>query len=285
MTIDGGIRWAKTYINEYGAFDIGESGAQFRNVVPIINEWQPAIIQASLGLAWNISKDAALFYHSAIGNIKPREGSVTENYSEPLNETRTKFDLGFQTKFHETGKITLTGFFVNQKNAISLSGKTYEKEGIILEFYQNRNEDNFGIETELISPKIGNVFSVFANFTAMRSRAEDEGEMKKNEEFPEIITNGGVLLNKYGFDLNIYAKYVSSFESSRFVTQVPNNPTVFAPLGDFLTIDLTAGYTFGSKVISRIYFRIQNLTDKRYSSVAGYPDFGRQINFGLTVKM
>lgn len=285
LAIDAGIRWAKTYMNEYGAFDIGESGAQFTEVVPIINEWQPSIIQASMGLTWNISTNAALFYHSAFGNIKPREGSLTDNFSEPLNETRTKFDLGFQNKLFQSGKLTITAFLVNQKNAISLSGGTYEHNGVTLEFYQNRNEDNFGIETEIISPKIGDIFSLFANFTAMRSRAEENGKMMKNKEFPEIITNAGIFVEKYGFDLNIYAKYVSFFESSRFVAQQPNTPTIFAPLGDFFVMDMTAGYTFGSKLISRAYLRVNNLTDKRYSTVAGYPDFGRQIHFGITLKI
>ncbi len=285
FAIDAGFRWAKTYMNEYGAFDIGESGAQFKDVVPIVNEWQPSILQASLGLTWNISGSSAIFYHSALGNIKPREGSLTEDFTDPVNENRFKFDLGFQSKIFESGNITLTGFLVNQKNAISLSGGTYEQNGITLEFYQNRNEDHFGIETEIISPKIGNLFSVFANFTAMRSRAEEEGEMVKNKEFPERITNAGVFLEKYGFDLNIYAKHVSYFESSRFVAQVPNSPTIFAPLGDFFIMDLTAGYSFGSKIISRAYLKVNNLTDKRYSTVAGYPDFGRRVYFGITIRM
>ena len=181
--------------------------------------------------------------------------------------------------------ISLTGFLVDQQNAISLSGGTYEQDGITLEFYQNRHQDHFGIETEVRSPRIWNMVSAFANLTAMRSRAETAGEMTKDEEFPEILVNGGLLFQKYGFDLNLYSKYVSKYESSRFVAQTSGEPTVFAPLGDFFTMDITSGYTFGSSFKTRIYLRVQNLTDKRYSTVAGYPDFGRQLRFGLRVSV
>lgn len=283
LTMDGGIRWSRTYMNEYGAFDIGESGAQFRNVTPITNEWQPGNIQASLGFTWNISSNSSVFYHAAAGKIKPREGSLDEDFKDPLNETRSKLDIGWETKWEKNGKLGVTGFFVNRKDAISLSGGTYDSEGITLEFYQNRDENQYGIEVETQSPVIWNVFSIFANITAMQSTAEQEGKMKKNTEFPEIIANGGVNVAKYGFDFNLFCKYVSKFESSRFVTQVQGEPLVYAPLGDFFTGDISAGYTFGSTFKTRAYVNVQNITDKRYSTVAGYPDFGRQFRFGMRV--
>ena len=105
--------------------------------------------------------------------------------------------------------------------------------------------------------------------------------MKKNTEIPGIITNGGILFVKSGIDFNFYWKFVSKYESSRFVQQIQGEPTIFAPLGDYLTMDISTGYTFGSNVLARIFLRIQNLTDKRYSTVAGYPDFGRRFNIGL----
>jgi outer membrane receptor protein involved in Fe transport len=281
FTLDGGIRWSSTYMNEYGAFNINGSGKLFSTVTPVIDEWQPANLQFTLGFTWNLTKNWSVFHHSATGKIKPREGSLDDNLVEPQNETRTKFDLGIQTSWKETGKITLTGFLVNQKNAIVYSGETFEQNGIILELYKNRDEDHFGFEVEALSPELFNLFSAFVNFTAMRSRAEEDGQMKKNTEFPEIIFNGGILIRRSGIDFNLYWKYVSKFESSRFITQIQGEPTIYAPLGDYFALDISTGYTFGSTVLTRIYLKIQNLTDKRFSTVAGYPDFGRRINFGL----
>ncbi len=281
ITVDGGIRWTKTYMNEYGAFNINGSGKLFSQVEPVVDEWQPANLQVALGFTLNLSTNWSVFYHSATGKIKPREGSLDENLIEPQDEIRTKFDLGFQSNWKQTGKITLTGFFVTQKNAIVYSGETYEQNGIIMELYKNRNEDHFGLEAEALSPKLFNNFSAFLNLTAMQSRKEEDGQMKKNIEFPEIITNGGILFAKSGIDFNLYWKYVSKFESNRFVQQVQRKPIIFAPLGDYFTIDISTGYKFGSIVSTRIYLKIQNLTDNKYSTVAGYPDFGRRFSFGI----
>jgi outer membrane cobalamin receptor len=117
----------------------------------------------------------------------------------------------------------------------------------------------------------------------MRSRIEEDGQMKINTEFPEAIINGGVIYAKSRFDFNIYFKYVSKFESPRFVPQVPGESTIYAPLGEYFTSDMTTGYTIGSNRSIRIYLKIQNLTDKNYSTVAGYPDFGRRFYLGARI--
>jgi len=281
ITVDGGIRWTRTYMNEYGAFNIDGSGNLFSGVDPVINEWQPANLQVTLGFSWHLSTEWSIFYHSATGKIKPRKGSLDINLVEPQDEIRTKFDLGIQNKWKETGKIILTGFFVNQKNGIVYSGETHEQNGIIMELYKNRDEDHFGLEAEVLSPKLFNSFSASFNFTAMQSIAEEDGKMTKNIEFPVIITNGGIFYEKSGIDFNLFWKYVSQYKSSRFIPQIKGELPVFATLGDFFTIDISTGFTLGSTVSTRIYLKIQNLTNKKYSTVVGYPDFGRRFNLGI----
>ncbi len=283
FTLDAAVRWTRIYMNEYGAFNINGRGGAFRNVDPIVDEWQPDNIQAALGFTWNLSENWSVFFHSATGQIKPREGSLDENIEEPQNETRTKFDLGIQTELKRNGKITLTGFYVNQNKAIFYSGNTYEVNGIIMELYKNRDADNFGLEAAIIIPTLWDHFSGFLNFTAIRSRVEEDGQMEINREFPEIIANGGIIYTKSRFDVNIYWKYVSKFKSSRFVSQVPGEPTIYAPLGEYFISDMTTGYTMGSNLATRIYLKIQNLTNKKYSTVAGYPDFGRRLNVGIRI--
>jgi outer membrane receptor protein involved in Fe transport len=50
-------------------------------------------------------------------------------------------------------------------------------------------------------------------------------------------------------------------------------------------IDLNGGYTPGGKVPARIYLRVRNLTDKKYSTVVGYHDFGRMIYIGMRLPL
>ena len=282
VTLDAGIRWTKTYLNDYGAFNIEGDGAQFKNVTPIQDKWEPAILQSSLGASYRINNLFSIYLNSATGQIKPRQGSLNKDLSEPLNETRFKFDLGAVRKLGNSGKITLTAFGVLQKNAIALSGDTYldTLTNIQRELYLNRDQNQSGLEFEIAGPKMFNFIEPFLNFLLMKSSMKEDGSLVTNKENPVFIASGGLYLNKKSFDLNLLCKYVSPFENDRFAS-ITDGPQ---PLGDFLTIDLSGGYTTKGKVPVRVYFRMRNLTDKKYSTVIGYPDFGRMIFAGVQVK-
>ncbi len=101
--------------------------------------------------------------------------------------------------------------------------------------------------------------------------------MVRNRENPQVIISGGGSLTLNRFDLNFFVKYVSFFENIRFA---PKNAGP-QPLGDFTTLDLTGGYTLRGKVPVRIYLRVRNMADRIYSTVVGYPDFGRSFYLGM----
>lgn len=282
VTLDAGIRWTKTYLNDYGAFNIEGEGSQFKNVASIEDQWEPAILQGSLGASYMINNLLSLYLNSSAGQIKPRQGSLTTGLLEPLNETRLKFDLGAIRNFGNSGRITLTAFGVLQKNAITLSGDTYLDAitNIRRELYLNRDQNQYGIEFDVISPELFRFMFPFFNFTLMKSSLLENGNMVTNKENPVFILNGGLYMNKRSFDLNMLCKYVSPFENDRFAS-LTDGPQ---PLGNFLTADLSGGYTTRSNLPVRIYFRMSNLTNIKYSTVIGYPDFGRMIFAGVQIK-
>jgi hypothetical protein len=45
-------------------------------------------------------------------------------------------------------------------------------------------------------------------------------------------------------------------------------------------MDITGGYTVGAGRLIRIYVKATNITYQKYSTVVGYPDFGRRIGVG-----
>ncbi len=283
VTIDAGFRWTKTYLIDYAAFNIQGDGAQFKNVTPIHDLWEPAIMQGSFGVSYNLGNAFSLNFNSAAGQVKPREGSLDVNLKVPENETRLKFDLGGVKQLGNSGKITLSAFGVIQKNAIVLSGTTYNDvvAGVIRELYLNRDQKQYGIEFEVVSPRIFNCLETFFNLSAMKSEMMSDSGMVLNKENPSLITSGGLYFDKNKFDFNIFCKYVSSFENIRFAPKSAGPQ----PLGNFFTLDLTGGYTLKGKIPVRIYFRIRNLTDKIYSTVVGYPDFGRSFYLGMTLRL
>lgn len=279
VTLDAGFRWTKTYLIDYAAFNIQGEGGAFRNVTPIHDTWEPATFQGSLGASFHSPGSFSVNFNSAIGQVKPREGTLDIYLDIPQNETRFKLDLGAVKQLGLTGKITLATFAVFQKNAIALSGTTYTdpENGLIRELYVNRNQNQIGAEFEVVAPRLMNLAEPFFNFTVMKSEVMTDGAMERNRENPVVISGGGVQVDKNNFDFNIFCKYVSPFENIRFAPKTAGPQ----PLGDFFAVDFNGGYTFTGKMPLRIYIRVRNLTDKKYSTVVGYPDFGRMIYAGI----
>ena len=283
FTFDAGIRWTKAYLNDYAAFNIEGEGGQFKNVTPITDTWEPGIFQSNLGITWRPGNKLSFYFNAAAGEIKPRRGALNEDLEELKNETRIKIDISAIRKIGLTGKMSVTAFGILQEDAIALSGKTNKDlvTGIIRELYVNRGQNQAGIEYELVTPRLFNLVNPFVNFTLMKSEMKKDGSMIRNLENPVFISSAGLYLDKKGIDLNILCKYVSRFENQRFAS-VTAGPQ---PLGDFVSVDMTGGYSFRGKIPVRCYFKVKNLTDKRYFTVIGYPDFGRMIYLGMSLSL
>ncbi len=282
ITLDAGIRLTGTYLNEYAAFNIEGDGGLFRDVTPVTDEWEAPLIQGTIGATYDHTGNLSFYFNSAAGQIKPRPGTLTTSMTEPENETRLKIDIGSIYKTGLSGKYSLTAFGVFQKNAIVLSGATSisVETGEVRVLYLNRDQNQMGIEFEAMPPPVRNSIRPFFNFTIMRSLMEDDNQMVTNREHPVLISSGGLYFRQKAFDLNILCKYVSPFENDRFVNP-EDGPR---PLGDFFVADINGGYTTKGSVPLRFYLRVRNLMDSRYSTVNGYPDFGRLLYAGVQVK-
>lgn len=282
LTLDAGVRWTRSYLNDYGAFNIEGDGAQFRNVTPVTDEWEAPVIQGSLGASYNAGERLSFFFNSAAGQVKPKRGSLDVDFITPETEKRYKLDLGIIAKIPGVADITLTGFSVIQNDAIVLSGTSYldTATNIRRELYENRDQDQGGVELDLKGGDIFGFIRPFFNLTYMKSMMMDEGNKVRNKENPEFIAAGGFFIEKGSFDVNVLGKYVSAFENDRFAVPA-DGPQ---PLGDYFTLDAIAGYTMKGKFPARFYLKARNLTDKRYSTVIGYPDFGRMLHAGIQVR-
>jgi len=281
LTVDAGVRLAKTYIHDYGAFNIDGSPKGFKKVEPITDEWEPADVSVSLGASYRLDRRVSFHGNVVSGYVRPRRGTLDVNGAEPGDERRVMLDAGVKLADERFGRAFLAGFLTIQNDAIVLSGKTETVNGRTMELYLNRDQYQAGVEFEFRSRSIRDVAGFFLNATAMRSRAEIGGEMKRDGEKPAYIAAGGIYGGFSGYDCNLFWKYVSSYESTRFVAGIDGAPPEPQPLGDYVTLNVTAGKSFGASLKSRVYIEITNLTDGRYSTVAGYPDFGRRYTIGL----
>lgn len=280
FTINMGLRYDLEYLGKYGAFNINGSPGGLKNVAPISDQWQKPIMTASAGLTHNINSTSVIAINLARGNVQPMKGIVTSDFKKPTNEIQNKTDISLKSS-SAFGNITSSVFYTFQKDAIVLNGKTWSDSttGLIHEFYENRDQNNYGIELSYHSLRFWNLAEFFVNGTFMQSQYKNAGKMEINKEFPNIILNTGFYSEYNNLDLNILAKYVSEYENDRFSSSGPQ------PLGNYCHIDLTAGYRFQKKPNIRIYIHINNLLDDKYSTVVGYPDFGREFKTGISIKL
>ncbi|HUU27652.1 MAG TPA: TonB-dependent receptor [archaeon] len=277
LSVDLGLRWARTYINQYGAFSIEGSQQGLGKVRPIADQWEPPVITTSLGGAYTLSRKVSLHFNLSSGSIKPGRGSLDISLQEPKDEKRVKLDFGVQVKKEGTGQVSVAGFLMKQKDALVLSGSTQTVGGRVIELYLNRDQDQAGIEVDARGWMLDGNLQLFLNFLAMSSRAEIEGRMARNRELPRFITSGGVYATRAKYDFNIMFKYVSAYENERFA----ENPLVPHPLGEYNTLNVTLGRSFGLKPRNRVYLEIRNLTNDKFSTVVGYPDYGRRLTLGM----
>jgi len=281
LNIDAGIRWEKTYLNKYGAFGINGSAKGFGKVTPIVDVWQRPVLNGTFGLVYYLGEKTSLNFHAAFGKLEPRDGTLDLNMNEPQMETRYKMDFGAGKSFGAIGRLSVVTFVTNQKDAIALSGKTLTINDRIMELYLNRDQYQIGFETEWRMFSLWRGVQPFVNATYMISKAEKDRDMVRDEEYPAFIANAGVYQKWKSIDLNILAKYVSGYKSVRFVASTPESPAKPRPLGNFLTLDLICGWNASVLHNFRLFIEMRNITDKKYSTVIGYPDFGRRFNFGL----
>jgi outer membrane receptor protein involved in Fe transport len=281
LNINAGLRWYKNYIKDYGAFNIEGTAGKFKDVAQIEDQWEPSVFSGSFGIAYHVLRNLSLNLNLASGYIQPRFGTLDMNLEIPKNERRIKLDSGFRVVSNKIGSISLVGFVTQQKDAITLSGNTKEINGRIMELYMNQKKDQIGLELDTQSVPILGIAEPFLNLTAMRSRSESEGEMKRDETTPQFILNSGIYMSKSSIDFNFLWKYVSSYENTRFLPTIKGQPLVPEQLGKFHCLNAIIGWSFGKKHQTRAYIEIQNLLDKKFSTVVGYPDFGRAITVGI----
>jgi outer membrane receptor protein involved in Fe transport len=276
LLLDGGLRYQRTYINEYGAFNIDGTASAFKKVPSVTNQWEPGQPSGSLGASYSLTDKISLRANFLAASVEPRTGTLTVDLTEPLTEHRWMWDTGVRVDQERIGSFSVTGFFVRQKNAIALSGFTQTVNGRIMELYENRDQDSKGLEFEFRSRPLFQNINTFFNVTAMNSRARADGIMSRDPEKPQVILGAGILGKRSGFDYNVFWKYISGYSSSRFAS-----PPVLQPLGAFHSVDLTVGRALDGHERIRVYLEIMNLGDSRYSTVVGYPDYGRRFTLGI----
>lgn len=277
LVLDGGVRYHRTYINEYGAFNIDENANPYRNVPPVMNEWEPPAWSANLGAGYYLGEFVSLHGNVSGGTIEPRRGTLDSALEPPRREERFMTDVGIRVANPRLGTGTFSVFLVQRRNGINLSGEILTVNGRLLELYENRDQDSKGVEVDLRSRRLANTLQLFLNLTAIAPRIEESGTMRRDRELPRGITSGGLYASRWGFDLGMFWKHVSQYYSTRF-----SEGAIERALGGFNTLDAVLARRIGAAGRTRIAAEVRNVANRAYSTVVGYPDYGRRATIGIT---
>jgi iron complex outermembrane receptor protein len=281
---DAGFRLIGGHIVEWGGFGIEGSGGAFREVEPIEDEAAPVEWQSVLGASFIISGTSSLHYNFSGGTIAPRKGSLTGEGKNPENEGRFQHDLGFRYKSANRSEISVSSFFAQRNHSIDFSGQTIVTENdLVMELYENTDKRSYGIEmsAKLNVPSLHSY--IFGNALLMKGEKESNGSMVKDEQLPQVILNTGFYFESSGFDANVFVNYTGPYTNNRFVNSAWVQEHGDFPLGDFLSFDLTTGYTFSGRFTTRLFVEVKNILDQKYMTVAGYPDPGRLFMAGIKI--
>jgi outer membrane receptor protein involved in Fe transport len=115
----------------------------------------------------------------------------------------------------------------------------------------------------------------------MKGKKGSGSEMEDDKQLPEVIFNSGIYYDNSGIDANLFVNYTGPYTNNRFVSPAWVAQNGDFPLGDFITLDASAGYTFKGKFSKRLFVEVKNIFDKLYYTVGGYPELGRVFQFGI----
>lgn len=267
---DAGVRFVKTHIiHSY----INTKGKDY---------WQNVNPEMKCGINCRISDNISINLSGTYGYVKPDPGMIDTSKKEavPLSdEKRTELDLGIVAVPVKVGKVSAGTFLMYQKNGINNYGLDSVLAGTselpVLTGY-NRDQYTAGVEAEFKSCELFRIVTLFTNISYCKTFTKYNSEFEKDTLKPELILNGGITLRKWNADIDIAAKHVSQYYSSSFMPA-----GVSMKVGGYNTFDVNCGYTIGERQKIRLFASVKNVLDRKYYTIAGYPDDGRFVKCGL----
>jgi outer membrane cobalamin receptor len=221
----------------------------------------------------------ALYGNLTRGQVAAPLSALTAALTRPANETRTKLDLGVRGAWPVYGEAMLTAFGVDQDDAAIYANDTRRgPDGQPVALVRNGRARSYGLELETRTRRFDTGTQGFLNLVAMRTELSTAGRWSRDREVPQIILGGGFSQVWRHWELTFLAKHVGSYENDRFVAPAPPRE-----LADFVNLGAHLSYWLGRERRSKVHLGADNLGDKRYSTVNGYPNAGRSVSGGVSL--
>ncbi len=279
LRLNAGYRISRTRIREFGGFNV-EGSARGLRTVRIKNEWEDPLKTFMAGASFELTDTWSLHGNFSVGEVASEPGMLDADLKRPGTETRFKYDLGIKRAWDGFGEISLTGFFVKQKDAALTTPTKVTVNGEDYALYENTDRQNYGIELDVRSKRFDNGLQFFFNAVAMKTRRLNFGEWTPDQEVPNCVMGGGLSWLYKNIEFSLTAKRVGQYENDRYLAR----GAAPVDLGKFIDIGARVTYHFGKDKQHNVFFGVDNICDMEYSTVPGYPHDGVQYKTGLSLR-
>lgn len=278
VDIHGGVKLIREFYNYY----VPNQG--FGDETRAIqNQWQPVLLNFSVGFAYKINHSLNLTTVLNSGSL-PLDNTALQLYDDGTTgmlkrERRTGIDAGLEFRHPVAGNWMFTLFMISQKNTSEYTTRAYyDTDGLIRYYERNINLSTWGAELAYHSHQLWNYWHIFGNLSYKYAYQSAGSDYKKYSKQPPFIGNIGISFEQKNFDLNLMGKYVSAYTTDRFLQQAVQT-------GNYFNWDINGTYDIRHTPIE-LFGTIINILDTRYSTVSPvYPDFGRQLKSGIRIKL
>ena len=280
LLVSGGYRLSRTFFDQFGGINVEGSPSGGLASVEIDDEWEDPLHTLTLGASYALTEQLSLHGNFVWGQIAATPGMLDATLGRPGTETRTKLDFGIKRAWESFGEIDLTAFCVRQQDAaLTMPKTTVDIDGEPHALYQNADRRSYGLELDIRTRRFASGLQLFFNAVAMKTRDDRTGDWERDQEVPEVILGGGVSYLVGDLELAVLGKRVGTYENERFLPK-GSDP---ANLGDYTEWNAKLTYFFGKEKEHNVFVGVDNIADRKYSVVNGYPDDGRRFKLGLSL--
>ena len=181
-------------------------------------------------------------------------------------EESKSYEVGFNYNYKEKNFWGLTYCYTDYQNIIDSTPQNINKTSTSGFEVSSRNYLN-------------DYFRVNTSITMLRSENKDSGESFLDRR-PELFGSISLIYGKEAFMIGseLISKYKTKEKNWDWITPDPNYDK-FVDADDYTVVKLFSSYQFENGLA--ISARIENLFDKEYSEVHGYPALGRAFHAGV----